>query len=92
MERRSGTSETRHCFLHYTALFATKKPRTDYGHGDTSSELNAIARFKAMEGLDPRSNGKFFPTIPDGSTGFDFESGRTEPVTGPASIRRHRLC
>jgi len=24
---------------------------TDYGHGDTSSELNAIARFKAMEGL-----------------------------------------
>ena len=26
---------------------------TDYGHGDTSSELNAIARFKAMENLDP---------------------------------------
>jgi predicted TIM-barrel fold metal-dependent hydrolase len=25
---------------------------TDYGHGDTSSELNAIARFKAMEGVD----------------------------------------
>lgn len=24
---------------------------TDYGHGDTSSELNAIARFKAIEGL-----------------------------------------
>jgi hypothetical protein len=24
---------------------------TDYGHGDTSSELNAIARFKAMVGL-----------------------------------------
>jgi predicted TIM-barrel fold metal-dependent hydrolase len=24
---------------------------TDYGHGDTSSELNAIARFRAMEGL-----------------------------------------
>ncbi len=24
---------------------------TDYGHGDTSSELNAISRFKAMEGL-----------------------------------------
>ena len=24
---------------------------TDYGHGDTSSELNAIARFKALEGL-----------------------------------------
>jgi predicted TIM-barrel fold metal-dependent hydrolase len=24
---------------------------TDYGHGDTSSELNAIARFKAMEQL-----------------------------------------
>lgn len=24
---------------------------TDYGHGDTSSELNAIARFKAMAGL-----------------------------------------
>ena len=26
---------------------------TDYGHGDTSSELNAIARFKAMDGLSP---------------------------------------
>jgi hypothetical protein len=26
---------------------------TDYGHGDTSSELNAISRFKAMEDLDP---------------------------------------
>jgi predicted TIM-barrel fold metal-dependent hydrolase len=25
---------------------------TDYGHGDTSSELNAIARFKALDGLD----------------------------------------
>ncbi len=24
---------------------------TDYGHGDTSSELNAIARFRAMDGL-----------------------------------------
>jgi predicted TIM-barrel fold metal-dependent hydrolase len=24
---------------------------TDYGHGDTSSELNAISRFKALEGL-----------------------------------------
>ena len=24
---------------------------TDYGHGDTSSELNAISRFKASEGL-----------------------------------------
>jgi hypothetical protein len=24
---------------------------TDYGHGDTSSELNPISRFKAMEGL-----------------------------------------
>jgi len=24
---------------------------TDYGHGDTSSELNAIARFRAIEGL-----------------------------------------
>jgi predicted TIM-barrel fold metal-dependent hydrolase len=26
---------------------------TDYGHGDTSSELNAIARFKAMKSLSP---------------------------------------
>ena len=25
---------------------------TDYGHGDTSSELNAISRFKAMENLN----------------------------------------
>jgi hypothetical protein len=24
-----------------------------HGHGDTSSELNAIARFKAMEGAQP---------------------------------------
>ena len=27
---------------------------TDYGHDDTSSEVNAIARFKAMEGLSPQ--------------------------------------
>jgi predicted TIM-barrel fold metal-dependent hydrolase len=27
---------------------------TDYGHGDTSSELNAIARFKALDGLNDR--------------------------------------
>ena len=26
---------------------------TDYGHGDISSELNAIARFKAMDHLTP---------------------------------------
>jgi hypothetical protein len=26
---------------------------TDYGHGDTSSELNAIVRFKAMKNLPP---------------------------------------
>jgi hypothetical protein len=44
---------------------------TDYAHGDTSSELNVIARFKAMEGLIRGSNGKFFPTIPDDSTGFE---------------------
>jgi len=25
---------------------------TDYGNGDTSSQLNAISRFKAMEGLN----------------------------------------
>jgi hypothetical protein len=27
---------------------------TDYDHGDTSSELNAISRSKAMEVLDPQ--------------------------------------
>ena len=41
---------------------------TDYGHGDTSSELNAISRFKACAG---QTEGRFFPTIPDDSTGFE---------------------
>lgn len=44
---------------------------TDYGHGDTSSELNAISRSKAMEGLDPLVKRKLVPTIPDDSSGFE---------------------
>jgi predicted TIM-barrel fold metal-dependent hydrolase len=31
---------------------------TDYGHGDTSSELNAIARFKALEGVSEEAKRK----------------------------------
>jgi hypothetical protein len=26
---------------------------TDYGHGDSAIKLNAISRFKEMEGLNP---------------------------------------
>ena len=37
---------------------------TDYGHGDTSSELNAISRFKAMEGLDPQVKRKILSDNP----------------------------
>jgi predicted TIM-barrel fold metal-dependent hydrolase len=37
---------------------------TDYGHGDTSSELNAIARFKAMEGLDEEVKRKILSDNP----------------------------
>jgi predicted TIM-barrel fold metal-dependent hydrolase len=31
---------------------------TDYGHGDTSSELNAIARFRKMEGIGAKAKRK----------------------------------
>jgi hypothetical protein len=37
---------------------------TDYGHGDTSSELNAISRFKAMEGLGPEVKRKILSDNP----------------------------
>jgi hypothetical protein len=37
---------------------------TDYGHGATSSELNAISRFKAMEGLDVRVKRKIHSDNP----------------------------
>jgi predicted TIM-barrel fold metal-dependent hydrolase len=37
---------------------------TDYGHGDTSSELNAVSRFKAMEGLDPQIKRKILSDNP----------------------------
>jgi predicted TIM-barrel fold metal-dependent hydrolase len=37
---------------------------TDYDHGDTSSELNVIARFKAMEGLDPQVKRKILSDNP----------------------------
>ena len=37
---------------------------TDYGHGDTSSELNAISRFKAMEGLSPQVKRKILSDNP----------------------------
>src|SRR5919106_2240539 len=37
---------------------------TDYGHGDTSSELNAISRFKAMEGLNPQVKRKILSDNP----------------------------
>jgi predicted TIM-barrel fold metal-dependent hydrolase len=33
---------------------------TDYGHGDTSRELNAIARFQMMEALNPQVKRKIF--------------------------------
>jgi len=36
----------------------------DYGHGDTSSELNAISRFKAMEGLNPQVKRKILSDNP----------------------------
>jgi predicted TIM-barrel fold metal-dependent hydrolase len=37
---------------------------TDYGHGDTSSELNAISRFKSMEGLSPEVKRKILSDNP----------------------------
>ena len=37
---------------------------TDYGHGDTSSELNAISRFKAMGGLSPEVKRKILSDNP----------------------------
>ena len=37
---------------------------TDYGHGDTSSELNAIARFKAMKDLSPEVKRKILSDNP----------------------------
>jgi predicted TIM-barrel fold metal-dependent hydrolase len=37
---------------------------TDYGHGDTSSELNAIARFKALDGLNDRVKRKILSDNP----------------------------
>ena len=37
---------------------------TDYGHGDTSSELNAISRFKAMAGLNPQVKRKILSDNP----------------------------
>ena len=37
---------------------------TDYGHGDTSSELNAIARFKAMKELSPEVKRKILSDNP----------------------------
>ena len=37
---------------------------TDYGHGDTSSELNAIARFRAMEGISEEVKRKILSDNP----------------------------
>jgi predicted TIM-barrel fold metal-dependent hydrolase len=37
---------------------------TDYGHGDTSSELNAISRFTAMEGLSEQVKRKILSDNP----------------------------
>ena len=37
---------------------------TDYGHGDTSSELNAISRFRAMEGLSESAKRKILSDNP----------------------------
>jgi hypothetical protein len=37
---------------------------TDYGHGGTSSEVNAISRFKAMEGLNPQVKRKILSDNP----------------------------
>jgi predicted TIM-barrel fold metal-dependent hydrolase len=37
---------------------------TDYGHGDTSSELNAISRFKAMDDLSPEVKHKILSENP----------------------------
>lgn len=37
---------------------------TDYGHGDTSSELNAISRFKAMDGISEQVKRKILSDNP----------------------------
>jgi hypothetical protein len=41
-------------------VFAT----VNYGHGDTSSELNAISQFQAMEGLGPQVKKKILSDSP----------------------------
>jgi hypothetical protein len=60
-------------FLHRLKGFilARVATGTDYGHGDTSSELNAISPSKRWKASIRRSNGKFFQTIPEDSTGFE---------------------
>ena len=37
---------------------------THYGHGDTSSELNAISRFKVIESLNPQVKRKILSDNP----------------------------
>jgi hypothetical protein len=36
---------------------------TDYGHGDSSSELHAVLPPSKRSRVEPRVNGTFFPTI-----------------------------
>ena len=51
-----------HLLLGY--VLARVAAGTDYGHGDSSSELNAISRSKAMEGLDPQVKRKILSDNP----------------------------
>ena len=58
-------SDRRRFSIHYV-LCGRRESRigTDYGHGDTSSELNAISRFKAMGGLSPEVKRKILSDNP----------------------------
>jgi hypothetical protein len=47
-----------------SSLTRAKKIRYRYGDGDTSRELNAISRFKAMEGLNPEVKRKILSDNP----------------------------
>jgi hypothetical protein len=72
---------------------------------DTSSELSAISRFKAMESLNPQSNGNFsrqsqtilrdlkHHSLPKKRLFFlgAAEQGLDLLFTGPATIRQHCL-
>ena len=58
---------------------------TDYGHGDTSSELNAISRFKAMESLSDEVKRKILSDNPRRFYGIQL----SKRITRSGAIESH---